>query len=266
MHDYPLSQKMLKDTLLHCTYLNSIFTKPHIMNLSCLLCYQASPTPVCQWCENDIFFFNPSVHGHNLLRFGPVARHVKHSAYKKLVVLSVHCYPITTLIHSFKFHHSLTCGRVLSKWFIDKQQHVSADKPHVILPVPISPWRFATRHYNQAAVLAKHIGNALHVPVCTNWAIRRGTSSQHHLNRQARVQHAREVFALSTRCIDNLLITLPALTHVAIVDDVITTGVTVNALASLLTTRYPQLTIYVWTITFTLPPKSSLLPSGVSKV
>ncbi|HBF71384.1 MAG TPA: amidophosphoribosyltransferase, partial [Alteromonas australica] len=28
------------------------------LNVSCLLCYQASPTPVCQWCEDDIFSFD----------------------------------------------------------------------------------------------------------------------------------------------------------------------------------------------------------------
>ena len=46
---------------------------------------------------------------------------------------------------------------------------------------------------------------------------------------------------------------------VAIVDDVITTGVTVNLLSKLLKARYPNIHIQVWAMTFTPPPKSTLL-------
>lgn len=253
--------KNAKDRLSHIAFLHLRSALYHIMNFSCLLCYQASTTPVCHWCENDIFFFTPSVHSQNLLAFGPVARHIKHNAFQKLVVLSLHYYPLTRLIHGFKFQHSLTCGRVLSSWFVDKHRHLTIDKPHLILPVPISSWRFATRHYNQAAVLAKNIGEALNIPICHHWAIRSGLSTQHHLNKHDRLQHARKVFTLSSKCIDDFLASLPKLTRIAIVDDVITTGVTVNALASLLKSRYPHLVIDVWAMTFTPPPKSSLLPT-----
>ncbi|MDO6566849.1 ComF family protein [Alteromonas sp. 1_MG-2023] len=236
------------------------------MNLSCLLCYQASPTPVCHWCERDIFFFAPKDHGNNLLSYGPVGQHVKHSSYDGLSVLALHTYPITTLIHGFKFQHSLTSGKVLAQWFVGKQQHlaqhtqqISHNNAQLLLPVPLSPWRFATRHYNQAAVLANTIGNALNIPICTNWAIRKGMSAQHHLGKAQRLQHAKKVFSLTHHCIDTLISTTPNLKRIAIVDDVITTGVTVNALASLLKARYPQLHIEVWAMTFTPPPKSSLL-------
>ena len=241
------------------------------MNLSCLLCYQASPAPVCHWCEHDIFFFSAKDHGNNLLSFGPVGRHVKHSAYQQLSVLALHTYPITTLIHGFKFQHSLTSGKVLAKWFVGKQQHLAHHTPQVshnaaqlLLPVPLSSWRLATRHYNQAAVLAKSIGGALNIPICTNWAIRQGMSAQHHLGKAQRLQHAKQVFSLTPQCIDKLVASNPALTCIAIVDDVITTGVTVNALASLLKARYPQLSIIVWAMTFTPPPKSSLLTARMA--
>jgi predicted amidophosphoribosyltransferase len=70
------------------------------------------------------------------------------------------------------------------------------------------------------------------------------------------------VFSLTPQCIDKLVASNPDLKRIAIVDDVITTGVTVNALASLLRARYPQLSISVWAMTFTPPPKSSLLAAG----
>ena len=195
-----------------------------------------------------------------------MGRHVKHSAYHQLSVLALHTYPITTLIHGFKFQHSLTSGKVLAKWFVGKKQHLTHQSPHtthmrpqLLLPVPLSPWRLATRHYNQAAVLAKCIGSALNIPICTNWAIRKGMSAQHHLGKAERLQHAKHVFSLTHHCIDRLVASNPTLKRIAIVDDVITTGVTVNALARLLSARYPQLSILVWAMSFTPPPKSSLL-------
>jgi predicted amidophosphoribosyltransferase len=45
---------------------------------------------------------------------------------------------------------------------------------------------------------------------------------------------------------------------VAIIDDVLTTGVTVNTLSKRLKQRYPKIHIQVWAAAFTPPPKSSL--------
>jgi len=228
------------------------------MNFSCLLCYQSSATPVCQCCENDIFFFVTPVYSANLLTYGPVGRHVRHSAYQRLAILSIHTYPMTTLIHGFKFRHSLTAGHLLSQWFIEKILLGRQTMPQLLLPVPISPWRFAVRHFNQAGVLAHHIGKALNIPICPNWAIRRGFSVQHTLGKQERLRHASRIFSLTSQCIDQYIASHPSLTRVAIVDDVVTTGVTADVLATMLRKRYHQLTIDVWAMTFTPPPKSSL--------
>lgn len=229
------------------------------INFTCLLCYQASKTPVCLWCKNDLFFFTPSIHGENLLAFGPVANHIRHTSYQRLSILSLHTPPVTSLVNAFKFQHSLSAGRVLSQWFINKKQQGIVHKPALLLPVPISPWRLASRHYNQAAVLAQDISKAFAIPMCTNWAIRKGISSQHMLGKQARLKHANAIFKLTETCIDHFINTAPRMTRVAIIDDVITTGVTVDVLARMLKKRYPYLLIEVWAMTFTPPPKSSLL-------
>ena len=229
------------------------------MNFSCLLCYQASQTPVCTWCEHDMFFFNKIIHGSNLLSFGPVGNHVRHSCYQRLTLLSVHTHPMTILINAFKFQHSLMAGSVLSQWFIHHKQQDIVPKPQLLLPVPISPWRLASRHYNQAAVLAQELGKAFAIPMCTNWAVRKGFSAQHTLGKQQRFEHANSIFSLTRHCIDSAVQDAPKVTHVAIVDDVITTGVTADVLARMLRDRYPHLLIEVWAMTFTPPPKSSLL-------
>lgn len=236
------------------------------MNLSCLLCYQASPTPVCHWCEDDIFFFEPSLHGSNLLQFGPVAGHVKHSHYDALSVLGLHTWPMSSLVHQLKFTHSLTAGKVLSNWFVHKKRQCTLSVPHVLLPVPISAWRLATRHYNQATLLCESISRELDIPINPSWAKRKGLSVQHHLSKTARAENASRVFALSEQCLDNEIRAQNRTDKgdftVAIVDDVLTTGVTVNTLSKRLKQRYPRIRIQVWAAAFTPPPKSSLLQKG----
>ena len=172
------------------------------MNLSCLLCYQASPSPVCQWCEDDIFFFDNHVHNQNLLAFGPVGRHVRHAHIDSLTVLGLHTWPMSRLVHQFKFQHSLTAGKVLSTWFMDKKQHSNVALPKLLMPIPITSTRIASRHYNQAAVLAKAIGNAWQICYEDSWAVRKGRTTQHHLTKADRLTNAKAVFALSNRCLD----------------------------------------------------------------
>ena len=232
------------------------------MNLSCLLCYQASPTPVCQWCEEDLFFFNSTLHGDNLLRYGPVGGHVKHSHYSSLSVLGLHTWPMSSLVHQFKFTHTVAAGKALSNWFVHKKRHCSLPLPHILLPVPISVWRLAKRHYNQAQVIAHVLSSALHIPVAPNWAQRRGWQAQHMLSKAARQANAKQAFRLTKTGIDHDYSQAQKKQEqlrVAIVDDVITTGGTVNVLSKMLRARYPDIDIQVWAMTFTPPPKSTLL-------
>lgn len=233
------------------------------MNLSCLLCYQASPTPVCHWCEDDMFFFDAQVHGSNLLQYGPVAGHVKHSHYDTLTVLGLHAWPMSSLVHQLKFTHSLTAGKVLSNWFVHKKRQCTLSVPNLLLPVPISAWRLSKRHYNQATVLCNSLNRELEIPVHQGWARRRGFSVQHHLSKTARAENAKRVFSLTKPCIDKAIAQngndqLGTHFSVAIVDDVLTTGVTVNTLSKMLKQRYPNIHIQVWVAAFTPPPKSSL--------
>lgn len=227
-------------------------------NFSCLLCYQPSATIVCHWCENDLFFFDNTTYDENLLYCGLVSRHVKHCHYDALSVLGIYTESVAHLIQKLKFSHSLAAGRILANWFYTKRIHSSEQLPQVLLPVPIHPTRLFSRHYNQATVLADDIGTLADIPVEQHWAIRTGRKTQHHLGRTERATNAKSAFSLSARCLDKRIAT-SNITCVAIVDDIITTGVTVNHLAQQLRKRYPQLTIHVWAIAFTPPPKSALL-------
>lgn len=103
--------------------------------------------------------------------------------------------------------------------------------PDVILPVPIHPSRRRTRGYNQAELLAVGLAQALDVPVLTDYLIRsRATTALKDLGRHARRQSLRSAFAINRRSIGWKY----QLQRVLLVDDIYTTGATVDACARVL--------------------------------
>jgi ComF family protein len=98
--------------------------------------------------------------------------------------------------------------------------------PDLLLPVPLHPSRLRKRGYNQALELARPLGRRLGIPVRHDVLRRtRCTGAQTELDAAARVGNVRGAFALAS---------LPAQRHVALVDDVMTTGATLAEAAMVL--------------------------------
>lgn len=111
--------------------------------------------------------------------------------------------------------------------------------PHLIIPVPLTARRYRERGYNQASELALPIRRMTGMPVRNDLVRRtRETREQTALNRKARRQNLRGAFEVVGQ--------LPA-PHVAILDDVVTTGSTVDELAKVLRRAGAQ-QIEVWAV------------------
>lgn len=136
-------------------------------------------------------------------------------------------YPADRAIQAFKFRHDLSLGRSLAMLLAEAVRQRGEPLPALLLPVPLHRSRLRERGYNQSLELARHLGRALGVPVDAGRLRRtRATAAQSGLDRRARRQNVRAAFALEGHA------ALPG--HVAIVDDVLTTGATVSELARLL--------------------------------
>jgi ComF family protein len=100
--------------------------------------------------------------------------------------------------------------------------------PDIIVPVPLHPARLRERGYNQSASVAKGLSRVLGVPTCADAAARtRNTATQTSLDRRRRRENVAGAFRVRR----------PDLVrggNILIVDDVITTGATVGALAAAL--------------------------------
>jgi ComF family protein len=102
----------------------------------------------------------------------------------------------------------------------------SSDQPDLIVPVPLAAKRLVERGYNQAWQIAKPLAKALHVRSSATLLKRVvETAPQSRLDPDARRLNVNRAFAV-TAPVQGL--------HVAVVDDVMTTGATLEALARLL--------------------------------
>jgi len=92
-----------------------------------------------------------------------------------------------------------------------------------LIPVPLAPERERERGFNQAALLARRIGRRLAVPTRPRWLARiRPTRPQSELSAGERRANVRGAFRASRRVAGR---------HVLVVDDILTTGATVDACA-----------------------------------
>jgi ComF family protein len=130
------------------------------------------------------------------------------------------------MIQQLKYGNELSVGRVFAHCFAQQLAAARVAVPDALIPVPLGARRFRGRGFNQATEVARHLRKLTGVEVRTDLVIRvRETAEQAALPRDERRKNVRGAFAL--------LQPLPY-THVAILDDVVTTGSTVNEIARLL--------------------------------
>jgi ComF family protein len=150
-----------------------------------------------------------------------------------------YAYPLDHLVQGLKFRNELACGRVLGRLFASCLLARGAPLPEAIVPVPLAMRRYRQRGYNQASELALSIRGVTGVAVRSDIAIRRReTAEQAGLDRKARRRNVTGAFAA--------VATLQA-RHIAILDDVVTTGSTARELAEILRGAGAQ-QIEVWAI------------------
>lgn len=101
----------------------------------------------------------------------------------------------------------------------------------LVVPVPLHRWRLLARRYNQAALLAVALARLGGLDSLPDLLVRRRrTASQGHMNREAREKNVKGAFAVRPRYASRL-----GGRTVLLVDDVLTTGATVQECARVLT-------------------------------
>jgi ComF family protein len=130
-------------------------------------------------------------------------------------------------IRALKFHQQLGLARLLGEQ-LARRLVPETPRPDLIIPVPLHGARLHERGYNQALEIARPVARALGVPLDFRSLVRvRATAPQTGMTVAARRKNLRGAFALrDDAAVRNL--------RVALVDDVMTTGSTVQAAAQCL--------------------------------
>ena len=134
----------------------------------------------------------------------------------------IYRFPADRLVCRFKFNRDLSAGTLLGHELLDAICRSGMELPHAIVPVPLHRTRHFSRTFNQAELLARQLGRALGIPVRGRLLARsRRTAAQSGLDAAGRRRNIRGAFRLSIP-----RESLPDHCHLALVDDVLTTGVT----------------------------------------
>lgn len=135
--------------------------------------------------------------------------------------------PIKALVIELKYHHGLYVLGDMTEIFRRSPHLLEAVRGAVLVPVPLHPRRARERGYNQSELLAEALAAAAGGTARVESLLRRviDTSTQTALDRRTRRANLKNAFALAPGAALN-----PAL-HYILVDDVFTTGSTLNSCA-----------------------------------
>ena len=147
--------------------------------------------------------------------------------------------PLDRLVQGLKFGRRLGLARLTGALLAQAATAQHWPRPDLLIPVPLHDTRLRQRGYDQAQVLAREVGRRLDVPVDWRTCRRvRATAPQSGLDRVSRQRNVRGAFAVTKP---------PGVDHVAVLDDVMTTGATVGALVTALK-RAGVARVDVWTL------------------
>lgn len=178
---------------------NEILDIVYPMEEKCIICRTDGFIGLCPYCKSKI---NRATIENGNLSYGFYGGTLK------------------TLILKFKYESDFTAGYLLSKLLVEmiKENEIYAD---VICYVPMTKKSEKKRGFNQCEVIARHMGYHINVPVSDCIKKIKNTKEQKTLTKEERVKSIKGAFKVSRiKDIKNK--------NVILIDDVMTTGATIN--------------------------------------
>lgn len=131
--------------------------------------------------------------------------------------------PVQRAVHALKYHAGFLQAHVLAALMAQALSRRSAPLPQLLIPVPLHHRRLQRRGYNQSLELARQLTRRLAIPLSSQAAIRtRDTEDQIGKTAAQRRKNVLGAFRITQTLTGQ---------HIALLDDVMTTGATLGELA-----------------------------------
>lgn len=149
----------------------------------------------------------------------------KPPAFTRSIAAVRYAFPVDALIHAFKYRGNLAIAPILANLLMP-QLETTITLPDVMIPMPLHPIRLRERGFNQALEISRYLSKQLHIALLPDSCNRiKHTPPQTGLPWKDRQKNIRKAFDCKIDLSGK---------HIAIVDDVMTTGATLNELAKIL--------------------------------
>ena len=227
----------------------------------CLLCHgHCSPLKdVCDGCYDDL----PWNHTHCIRCSEPVIEPMpsglnedgicqrcqqQEPYFDRCIAPFRYEFPIDQLLLQGKGGAQAELLKPLSRWLAEQVRRQMGFTPDLLAPVPMTPQKQRQRGYNQAGLVATQIGAALSLPVSHELIKKvREPAQQKSLSRSAREQNLRRAFRIDRTVLRGFK---KPVRHVVLIDDVVTTGSTINQLSQQLRSSGVE-QVEAWAIAYT---------------
>ena len=183
----------------------------------CDLCQQLLPwkNDYCDICASELT--TPGICG---------ACQARPPRYQKAIIPFHYQPPISEHIQKLKYHNQFYYAYCFSRIMANYIVSQSVELPQAIVPIPLHRRRIYTRGFNQVIEIAKGLSGELKIKVDTSILSReKNTTTQTGLSERDRIKNMEHAFRANEKT---------NYSHVAILDDVVTSGSTVNEAADTL--------------------------------
>ena len=202
----------------------------NILPARCFVCRQPAQPRIalCTHCHNGLPYNHTACSNcaRPLADHGLVCGHCQQIPpyYDQAIAPLLYQDDVRQLILELKFQEKLRNARLLAQLFHEKLP--AAERPELLIPVPLHRKRLRERGYNQSLELAKELGKLTGIPIDSQSTRRsRYTERQADLPLKDKKGNVKNAFEIAGS---------PMASHVAIIDDVMTSGHTVDELARVL--------------------------------
>ena len=217
----------------------------------CVLCQAYDHHDICNACLQDLPelplahcpscllpMISPAICG-TCLRTPPAWSHAR-AALR-------YTFPADALIQALKYRSDLPLAPILANLLLDRLQNDPL--PDYIIPVPLHPTRLRERGFNQALEIGRHLCKQTGIKLLSTACTRnRCTSSQTELPWKNRLRNVRNAFTCKRDFSGK---------RIAIVDDVMTSGATLNELARIIR-RHGAADVRAWVIARAFPSNPAI--------